>query len=195
MFICSFKTTKLRLAAGFLVVIAAVGLVVSYAVHSAAPAIATGGINLAAEDNQQRIAFLHQFGWEVREDPAEVAEIIIPMEFNAVYESYNKLQMEQGFDLKNFGGKRVKRWTYTVTNYPGYDEDSECIHANILVCDGKVIGGDVCSVELSGFMHGFKMQSMPEVVTSAAKPESTQVQETTAAPAQQAETTESGKKI
>lgn len=27
--------------------------------------------------------------------------------------------------------------------------------ANLLVLDGRVIGGDICSVELNGFIHGF----------------------------------------
>lgn len=53
-----------------------------------------------------------------------------------------------------YAAKRVKRWTYRVTNYPGY-EDKSCIQATLLVYDGQVIGGDVCSVELEGFMHGF----------------------------------------
>ena len=30
------------------------------------------------------------------------------------------------------------------------------IRANLLVYDGVVIGGDVCSVALDGFMHGFE---------------------------------------
>ena len=56
--------------------------------------------------------------------------------------------------MTEFAGERAKCWTYTVKNYEGY-ENQECIHANILVYDGKVIGGDICSVELDGFMHGF----------------------------------------
>lgn len=193
MFVCSFKTTKVKLAAGLLVVLAAVGMTASYALRSAAPAMAPGGISLAAEDSRQRAEFLRQFGWEVREDPAEVAEVIIPMEFNDVYESYNKLQREQGFDLKGFGGKRVKRWTYTVTNYPGYDENAECIHANILVYEGRVVGGDICSVELSGFMHGFQMQSVPDTAAaSETTTATTQTQETaTVAPEQESTTAQS----
>ena len=173
MFICSFKTSKVKLAAGFFVAVAAVCLLVSTAVRTASPAIAPGGINLAAEDSRQRIDFLKQFGWEVREDPLEVSEIIIPMEFNAVYQSYNELQLKQGFDLTAYGGKRVKRWTYAVTNYPNYDETADCIHADILVCDGRVIGGDICSVELNGFMHGFEMQSAPETTVSSTAPAAT----------------------
>lgn len=165
MFIFSFKTSKLKLAAGLLAVAVSVSLIVSGALHPASPTLAPGGINLEAQDGLQRLAFLKQFGWEVAQEPVEVGEIIIPVEFNAVYQSYNELQLEQGFDLTAHGGKRVKRWTYTVTNYPGYDKTSDCIHANILVCDGVVIGGDICSVELGGFMHGFAMQSMPETAT------------------------------
>ena len=36
-----------------------------------------------------------------------------------------------------------------------YKGNKEYIKINVLVCDGKVIGGDVCSVKLDGFMHGF----------------------------------------
>lgn len=113
-----------------------------------------GELNLRASDSDERIAYLAQFGWQVDEEPVEVKEIIIPSEFDEVYTNYNKIQLEQGFDLTKYLSKRVKKWTYTVTNYPGY-EDKNCIRATLLVLDGNVIGGDICSVELDGFMHGF----------------------------------------
>jgi hypothetical protein len=113
-------------------------------------------LNMKASDGDERIAYLSQFGWSVEEESAEVQEIIIPSEFDEVYENYNKLQLEQGFDLTKYMSKRVKKWTYTVTNYPGY-ENKNCIRANMLISDGRVIGGDICSVELNGFMHGFVM--------------------------------------
>lgn len=111
-------------------------------------------LNLRASNAEERIAYLAQFGWSVEGEPEEVKEIIIPAEFDEVYENYNKLQLEQGFDLTKYMSKRVKKWTYTVTNYPGY-ENKSCIRATMLISDGKVIGGDICSVELNGFMHGF----------------------------------------
>ena len=111
-------------------------------------------LNLRASNSDERIAYLAQFGWSVDEEPVEVKEIIIPSEFDDVYNNYNKLQLDQGFDLTEYLSKRVKKWTYTVTNYPGY-EGKSCIRATMLVFDGKVIGGDICSVELGGFMHGF----------------------------------------
>lgn len=116
------------------------------------------GIVLKASNAEERVAFLSQFGWEVTEDPIEVAEVIIPEQFDDTYKAYNEIQKKQGFDLEKYKGVRVKRWTYEIKNYPGYAEDSGCIRANILVSDGVVIGGDICSVELDGFMHGFKVK-------------------------------------
>ena len=58
--------------------------------------------------------------------------------------------------IKNRGkGCAVKKWTYILTDYPGY-EDKDCIRLNLLVYKGKVIGGDICSVELDGFMTGLQ---------------------------------------
>lgn len=113
-------------------------------------------VQIKAADHSERMAFLSQFGWEVSEEPVEVTEVIIPSEFDETYTEYNEIQKAQGFDLSAYAGMRVKRWTYSVKNYPGYENQS-CIRANLLVYDSKIIGGDICSVELDGFMHGFSM--------------------------------------
>lgn len=110
--------------------------------------------DLSAENNEQRIRYLKQFGWEVSEEPSEIVEVAIPTEFNEVYEKYNIIQKKQGFDLMPYRGKTVKRWTYDVTNYP---DNRPHVKANLLVYDNKIIGGDICSLELDGFMHGFRL--------------------------------------
>ena len=99
------------------------------------------------------VNYISSLGWAVSEEPDEIKEVVIPHEFNDVYLNYNEIQKAQGFDLTDYAGERVKMWTYTVTNYPGY-EDKDCVKINILVYEGCVIGGDVCSVELDGFMYG-----------------------------------------
>ena len=43
--------------------------------------------------------------------------------------------------------------TYVVTNYEGY---SGLVYANLLIYRNRVIGGDVCSADTSGFIHGFE---------------------------------------
>lgn len=118
----------------------------------------TETINFKASNNKERLEFISQFGWEVNTEPEEVAEIIIPQEFDDVYNNYNELQLQQSCDLTDYAGKRVKRWTYVIKNYPGYTEEETCVRINILVYDGMVIGGDVSSTELSGFMHTFRKE-------------------------------------
>lgn len=117
-------------------------------------------MNVRASTAEERIAYLSQFGWAVEADPVEVSEVIIPETFDDTYTNYNELQKAQGFDLSVYAGKRVKRWIYRVTNYPGY-ENQPCIQATLLIYDGQVIGGDVCSTEIDGFMHGFVKDSAP----------------------------------
>lgn len=111
-------------------------------------------VSFRASTHEERMTFVSQFGWEVHEEPIEVKEVIIPTEFDNTYTAYNDMQKKQGFDLTEYAGLRVKQWTYRVKNYEGY-ENKDCIHINILVYDGVAIGGDVCSVELDGFMHTF----------------------------------------
>ncbi len=109
--------------------------------------------NLSASTNEERVAFFSQFGWEVKEEAAEVKDVAIPSVFGDVYEKYNEIQKEQGFDLLDYRGKQVKQYSYVVTNYPDYEGE---VRGNLLVYEGKVIGGDICSLTLNGFMHGFK---------------------------------------
>ncbi|MCD7774742.1 MAG: DUF4830 domain-containing protein [Clostridiales bacterium] len=112
-------------------------------------------VNYSAENEEQRLSFISQFGYTVDRDPVSAAEVVIPKEFDSVYEEYNNLQKMQNLDLEKYKGCTVKKWTYTVTNYPGF-EDSESIRITLLVYKGKVIGGDVCSVALDGFMTTFQ---------------------------------------
>ncbi len=173
MFVYSVKSSKIKMVILILLVLLLV-LAMLLVTHLHQPAEAGSELNIKAENAQQRVAFLSQFGWRFDEDPVEVAEVIIPPEFDSVYEQYNAIQKEQGFDLTNYQGKRVKRWTYSIQNYPGYPADSGCIHANLLIYEGRVIGGDICSIELDGFMHGF---DFPESESSStpASTETTQV--------------------
>lgn len=102
----------------------------------------------------QRIAFLKQFDWQIEASSETVKDTVIPSEFDNVYKAYNNIQISQGFDLQKHAGERVKLYNLKVNNYPG---NSEYVFATLLVKDGKIIGGDIHSTELNGFMHGFKI--------------------------------------
>ena len=102
--------------------------------------------------NEDRIAFLAQFGWEVEQTPTESTTVTIPAEFDKVFAAYNELQRRQGLDLSSYASRTVERYTYTVKNYEGYDGT---VQANLLIFRGRVIGGDICAADSSGFIHGF----------------------------------------
>ncbi|MBQ9784175.1 MAG: DUF4830 domain-containing protein [Clostridia bacterium] len=99
------------------------------------------------------VTFLAQFGWSVEKNPVEVVTVTIPAEFDKVYATYNELQKEQGLNLSKYKNKDVTRYTFKVTNYEGYEGT---VYANVLVYRNRVIGGDVCSADPSGFVHGFE---------------------------------------
>jgi len=107
------------------------------------------------KSNEERLAFAAAYGWETEKEPAEIIEVIIPKEFDSVYEQYNSIQKKQGLDLLSLAGKRCKRYSYVVTNYPGTESP---VRINMLVYKDKIVGGDVCSLEAGGFVHGFKIE-------------------------------------
>ena len=104
--------------------------------------------------NQDRIDYLSSYGWQVAEEPLATQELIIPEEMDASYDEYLALQTEQGFDLAKYAGKRVKRYTYEVLNYPTGEAG---VQANLLICKSTVVGGEVLSPRLDGFLHGLAM--------------------------------------
>ena len=161
MFIYSLKASTLKFIA---VVVISIGLLItiitvipngSESVYAASDEkINYNNIKL----NEDRINFLKQFGWEVNSEPVEAAEVVIPKEFDAVYKKYNDVQKAQSLNLEKYKNKAVKRYTYEILDYPGYDGT---VFANILIYKDKVIGGDICSAEINGFMHGFNKNNKP----------------------------------
>ena len=153
MFVYSIKSKHIKVALlAIFVVLTAVSL---FILSQDSKETGKSGMSIKAATHDERMAFLSQYGWEIDEEPVEVQEVIIPSEFDDTYNAYNEIQKDQGFDLTVYAGMRAKRWTYIIKNYSGY-ENKDCIRVNVLVYDGLVIGGDVCSIELDGFMHRFQ---------------------------------------
>jgi len=96
---------------------------------------------------EDRVSYLTQWGWLVGQDADSVEELALPEEFGAEYTDYLALQTGQGFDLTKYAGKRVKRYSYRLLNYPGGAE----AQAHLLLYKNTVIGGEVVG---SDFLHG-----------------------------------------
>ncbi len=103
------------------------------------------------DSTSDMVEYLRGYGWEVSQDVLEFSEIQIPKEFGDVLNSYNVIQKESGFDLSKYKGKRLKRYTFEVLNYP---EKAENVRANLLVHNNEIVGGDIASTESDGFIHG-----------------------------------------
>lgn len=92
-----------------------------------------------ASFNDGRLDFLQGLGFQTEQEPDEVTDVLIPETFDTVYESYNTLQKQQGYDLEKLKGKKVKRYQYKILNYP---QRASAV-ATLLVYKGEIVGGDV----------------------------------------------------
>ena len=109
--------------------------------------------SLPGETNAQRVEYLRNCGWEVVEEPVETFQFLLPEELEEPYLSYNDLQLSQGFDLRPYCGRQLARYTYTLTNYP---DRPEGVQANLYVCDGQIVAGDVFCPGAGGFQEALQ---------------------------------------
>lgn len=168
MFIFTTKVNRRILAAALVFMGAAVSVFLLASSAKGDVAASAEGVaspsRIKIENNDDRVNFLTSYGWEVESKPLEFMETRVPENFNEAFEKYNELQKEQGFDLSKYKNKRIIRYTYRILNYPTGEND---VCANLLIYKDKIIGGDICSSRLDGFMHGL---AMPE---ESAKAETT----------------------
>ena len=106
----------------------------------------------AMSNNDARVKFLTDLGWEVTASPAESTEVRIPKSSDQVFDRYNELQKSQGFDLSRYAGKKVMRYVYKINNYPNAQEP---VYATLLVYKDKIIGGDITDTTPGGKVQGF----------------------------------------
>lgn len=160
MFVYSLRSGTVKLigviCVALTVLITLIAFVPTYSIASDAAASANGN----AAYNYEKIKtagdaanFLSQFGWTVSGEPVETKSVTVPTEFDKVFAAYNEIQKSQGLNLLKYRGKEVTRYTFCVTNYPDYEGT---VYASVLVFRNRVIGGDVCSADVSGFVHGFE---------------------------------------
>lgn len=147
MFIWTAKLNKRRIALALAAVLCL----------SAGAAVLLGGWGTAVsaavspkriKTEEDRVAYLQGWGWQVSPQASLVEELELPREFGPEYDRYLSLQAGQGFDLTKYAGKRVRRYTYEVTNYPTGEAG---VVAHLLVCKNRVIGGEVMG---GAFLHG-----------------------------------------
>lgn len=137
--------TKKRLA----VMLAAVLLLIGICGRFAA-------VTSVAEDastNAKRVDFAASVGCVVDETAVSEKQVRIPENFSDVYERYNELQKQAGYDLTGYKGCEVTLYTYKVTE--GGIAGEETL-VNLIVYRDRVIGGDISSAAVDGSMLPLK---------------------------------------
>ena len=150
MFICSVRASTVKffavLALSFAVLL---GLILSgnTAIISAS---SNGAVNLSdIKTEDDRVAFIEQFGLRVKGAAVESKSFVIPDNFDRALAGYNEVQKRQGLDLSKYAKKKVTRYTYEIEDYEGYDGD---VLVNLLIYRNRVIGCDVSSASAEGFV-------------------------------------------
>ena len=106
-----------------------------------------------AAENADRVAYLTELGWQVAPEPVETLNLELPEDLSADYKDYLKLQQSQGMPFGKYGGRQVQRFTYNILNYPGIQRG---VQADLYLCDGVIIGGDVISSGENSFLLGLE---------------------------------------
>ena len=106
---------------------------------------------VAAETEEQRLAYLADLGWQVEPQPLETLDLQLPSPLGDEWADYALLQEQQSLPFSQFAGQTVRRYTYKVTNFPNVEKG---VQVNLYVCSGQLIGGDVISTGKDGFQQG-----------------------------------------
>lgn len=84
----------------------------------------------------------------MRAGPFSKEEIILPRETDSTWRAYLALQTENGFPLAAYAGKTVWHLSCPIQNHP----EGEGVYANFYLQDGQLLGGDILSPRLDGFL-------------------------------------------
>ena len=163
MFVYSFKASKRQIISMILCAVMLIAVLVVAILWPLGSASAETFKPVDGSNNDERTAYLKNLGYDIDSQSPTVKEVLIPDEFDEVFERYNKIQQEAGMNLKPYHGKRVKCWTYRVLNVPAQG----LVQANIFVYKNKIIGGDISSTALDGFMHGL-VKYNPQIYSTTA---------------------------
>lgn len=151
MFTKSLKLTKKRAVALLLLL----GVILSAAVVlcSSPRSLLSTGDMLDVSQTKGREKYLASYGWEIDPGSEEARTVLLPKTFEGAVGEYAEMQTSQGYDFASYAGLECRQFTYEVTNYDGR---VGTVYATLYIKGTRVIGGDIHSADISGFMHGIR---------------------------------------
>lgn len=133
----SVKTTKTKMI-GTLCIILALIIAVILFFGGNGSSEAAESISRRASDNKERLDYLTAKGFEAASEPSAVEEVLLPEEMDEILSEYNEIQLESGFDLSPYLGKKVKKYVYPI------DSEEETF-ATLYIYEEKIIAADIAS--------------------------------------------------
>ncbi len=119
------------------------------AVSAVIAAAASCGNTYTIKGAEDAAGFLLSRGVEVS-GGGSCKTVTVPSEFGEVYERYNELQKQAGYDLSGYASREAEVYTFRIAAVNG--RPSEYTEAHVMVCDSIVIGGDIASLSPDGGM-------------------------------------------
>ena len=108
------------------------------------------GAEKNAATKEDRMAFLESLGWQADPETEETNSVKIPDCSEGAMADYNALMQKGGYDLSDYEGKKVDQYQYQLNHYPDCEQT---VWVTLYVWQGRVIGGDIHTASLDGFMH------------------------------------------
>ena len=149
MFVYSFRASSLRFF-GIIALTVAV-LITAVAVGRSGDAVAASGEVefMGVETNEDRVAFISQFGVKVSDREVESVTFSVPADFDKVISEYNEIQRAQGFDISKYKNKKVTRYTYVAEDSEGAEGT---VYVNLIVYRDTVVAADISTADPKGFV-------------------------------------------
>jgi len=102
MMVMTAKVDKKKIAIIFAAVVVAIAALV---ILLGGGKDASPTVSANVSNNDARVEFLKGFGWDVTTSPMESSQVRIPEKTNEVFDRYNQMQKQQGYDLSNTPAK------------------------------------------------------------------------------------------
>lgn len=113
-------------------------------------------LNEKMDSKALRGKYLESLGYSIDNSfDEEIKIIVLPTSFSKVYLNYNELQKRNGFNLEKYKGFEITQYTIKVFDESKRDD----LYAHILLHNGRLIGGDIATTAIDGFMKGLKNAS------------------------------------
>ncbi len=96
--------------------------------------------------------YFNSYGWEIDVNSVVYSRYVFTDKNNPQFLSYNELQLKQGYDLMNFIGVELDKYSVRILNFPS-DENSDSYYGTVFFYDGLAVAGDIYDARLNGYMY------------------------------------------